>query len=289
MLKRAIRIAIVLSCSLSVFADYVSDREAAVKLVKGRKYEEALAAFKKMSEGKVTDFQESDALEQAALCLNALKRYSEAMKIAKTIPIEPMSKTMQMRILSSSRKCKELHTRFKDQDIDAWPDHVKAHAFTTRGKCAARVKDAKLAVADLTKALAYTTKSNDKGNLLNALGGVYRDLVKDDDKAIEVYRRTFRESHTYKQSHAAIAVAGILLRRGKPEDAQKELRRIDHKKMRGYWRAVMLAAHGRVLAAMGKKEKAIAHYAEAMKVKGASAHTVKTCKTAIDKLQGKGK
>ena len=68
MSSRSIVLGALLAWTACASADYIADREAAVKLVEAGKHEEALAAFTKMGAGDVTDFQKSDALEQAAAC-----------------------------------------------------------------------------------------------------------------------------------------------------------------------------------------------------------------------------
>ena len=290
MLNRIAALAVALTCCAAAFGDYVLDREAAVKLTRARKYKEAQAAFMKMAQGKkVTDFQKSDALEQAALCAAALKKYDEAIKIAKTIPLKPVSKTTQMQIMSRSRKWKQVVDQFKGEDIDSWPDDLKVKAYWARGASAYRVKNGKLAESDLSKAAVFPMSSNDKGLLLNNLGDTYRYLLKDDKKAIETYQRVFKESHIYKASHAAISMAGIYLKEGKPAEALKTLNRINTKKMRGYWASAVIAARARVLAAQGKTAEAIAAYKEALAIKGIPGYTKKTCEKALKKLTGEAK
>jgi len=63
MLKKIIVLAVIMVCGINVLADYVSDRKTAMNLIRGGTNEEALVLFKKMVEGKVSDFQKSDALE----------------------------------------------------------------------------------------------------------------------------------------------------------------------------------------------------------------------------------
>jgi len=285
MLKRIMATAILLSGSVSLCADYVAERKAALELVRAGKHEEAMAALLRMAEGEFTDFQKSDALEQAALCAKTLKRWDQAMELAKRIPLEPASKTCRMHIMASNRQWQEVVEQFRDEDIDKWPDSVKGVAFKARGGSAYRVKDGELAVADLTKAVAYTVNRNDKGSALNALGDAYQHLLKDDDRAIDTYRKVCTESHAYKQGHAAIAIANILQRRGKTDEALQELSRIDLGKVQGYWRAALLCARARILAAAGRKAEAVSSFREALGVEGIPASTGKACEKAIAELQ----
>ena len=162
-------------------------------------------------------------------------------------------------------------------------------AFWARGQSAYRARDGKLAAADLTKAATYTTNVNSRGLVLNNLGDTYLHLLKDEEKAIATYRRVFKESHVYKQCHAAITLASIRLKKGKPEEALQELKRIDLKKVRGYWKAALLMARARALLAAGKKAEAIADYKQAIAIKGLPASTKKMCEKAIKQIEGGGK
>ena len=286
MLRKLIAVLVVAAVSVSVFGDYILDREAAVKLQRSRKYKEALAAFLKMAGGKVSDVQKSDALHMAALCAYGLKDREQAMALAKQIPIEGESKATRLVLMNWTRKWKEAAAEFKSDDIETWPDHVKYQAYSARGYCALRVKDAELAVADFTKAAEYGQNSNDRSLAFCNLGDVYRSLLKDDDKSLVAYRRVLAEKHLYKGSRACLSIAGILTKRGKLEEALSALDWPDMKKLRGAYRAWILAERGKVLTVMGKKAEAIAEYGKALAVKGLPAYTRKSCEKALKKLQG---
>ena len=92
---------VVLSCCALARADYLSDRKAAMELPNGGTNEAALALLIKMAEGPYTEFQKSDAWEQAAWCAWRLKRKDQAMELAKRIPLAPASKTLQMRLMET--------------------------------------------------------------------------------------------------------------------------------------------------------------------------------------------
>ena len=289
MLRHLALLAVVLSSGVSLGADYIADREAAIELAGSGKLEEAQAAFIKMSEGDFTAFQKSDALEQAALCANRLKRYDQAMELAQQIPLEPVSKACQMTIMSSNRKWREVIDKFKDEDIDSWPDWVIGEASHTRGRAYYVTKDGKNAEKDLERAADYLMEDNSKGLALNALGDTYQHLLKDDEKAIAAYRRCYRTRNVYKKSHAAMATASILRRQQKPDEALAELKKLDLDSIsNAYWRGAMLCAYGETLASAGKKAEAIARYKEALALEGATSWAKKACEKALKELQGNG-
>jgi hypothetical protein len=124
---------------------------------------------------------------------------------------------------------------------------------------------------------------------LIALGDTYQHLLKNDDLAIEVYRRVYKTAF-YKQCQAAISIVGIFQRQKKLDEAVMELNKIDMSKVQsGYWRIAMLQAWGGVLGGQGKKSEAIAKYNEALNVEGISSWQKAACEKAVKDLQTNGK
>jgi tetratricopeptide (TPR) repeat protein len=194
-----------------------------------------------------------------------------------------------MRIMSAERKWKEIIDKFKDDIIDNWPDEVAANAFHLRGGAYYNLKDGNKAEKDLKKAAELLTEENVKGLALIALGDTYQYLLKNDDLAIEAYRRVYKTAF-YKQCQAAISIAGIFQRQNKLDEAVTEMNRIDMKKVQsGYWRIAMLQAWGSVLGGQGKKSEAIAKYNEALNVDGISSGQKSACEKAIRNLQTDGR
>jgi len=191
------------------------------------------------------------------MCANRLKRYDQAMELARKIPLAPMSKTCQMQIMNSNRKWKELVEQFKGEDIGSWPDGIQGNAFFVRGGAVYRVGDGKMAESDLKKACEYLYDDNSKGLVLNALGDTYWNFFTNDVLAIESYRRVYTPRNIYKRAQAAIAIAGIFNSQQKYDEALRELNSIDISKMgSGYWCYAMLCALGNVFAKQGKKQEA---------------------------------
>ncbi|MBM4086080.1 MAG: hypothetical protein FJ272_14945 [Planctomycetes bacterium] len=284
-------LAIVLLCAVSALADYIPDREAAVKLVGDGKHEEALAAFRKMAESAASDFQKSDALEQAALCAQRLKREDEAMDIARNIPLPPVSKTVQMRLMMAKRMWKEVVAQFKDEDIDHWPDYAASEAFHLRGKAHHSLNDPKSAAKDMEKALECAgSDGHFKAVVLGDLGSVCVSL-QDDAKALAAYLKAQscgdKGFHAYLS--AVIARANILRRQGKHEDALRELEKNDLAHLKGYWRCETLRAYASVLASQGKKADALARYTEALKVEDIHPSQKSACEKAIKELAADAK
>lgn len=268
MRKRLIAVLGVGLIAAGALADYPADRKAALDLARAGKNEEAISAFVKMTEGKVTDFQKSDALEQAVLCALRLQKYDRAAELAKQIPSVPVSKLCQMRILMDQRKWQEVVEKFKDEDLSTWPDSIIGEAAWNRGQAALYAKNGEQAVKDLSKAPDYLNETNAKGLALIDLGSAYV-MVKNDDAALEAYRKVYATGNIYKHCQAAANAAGILVRQGKLDEATKELDKIDMKAVdsRNYWVDNLFIQYGSVLAKQGKKAEAAAKYNEALKNK----------------------
>jgi tetratricopeptide (TPR) repeat protein len=264
-LMAVLGVAFVAACAL---ADYPEDRKAALALAGAGKNEEAIAAFVKMAAGKLSDFQKSDALEQAVLCALRLRKYDQATELAKQIPQAPVAKLCLMRILMDQRKWQELVDQFKDEDLATWPDAVVGEAAWNRGQAALYLKKGEPAVKDLAKAADYLNETNAKGLVLIDLGSAYQ-LLKNDDAALEAYRKVYATGNVYKHCQAAANAAGILARQGKLDDATKELDKIDMKLVdtRNYWVDNLFIQYGNILAKQGKKAEAAAKYNEALKNK----------------------
>jgi tetratricopeptide (TPR) repeat protein len=271
-------------------ADYPADRKAAAALYAAGKNEEALAAFKKMAADKVTDFQKSDALEQASFCAHRLKQFDLALELARQIPIAPISKCVQMNHMVYQRKYKELVEKFKDEDIASWPEEIAGRSFSFRAQAYFTVGDGKKAEADFKNALRYPLEYSLKSQILQGLGDTYRDILKDDGQALNSYRMMLQSGGArYQQHYAIMSASGILARQGKYDEAVQELNRIDMKGLPGNWRYEMLFAYGNNLAKSGKNTEALAKYGEALGVEGITPVQKSAAQKALNELQANGK
>ncbi len=126
-------------------------REAA----KPRQPTESLSAHLALAEGKLTDFQKSSALEQAAASATALKDFAQADAIAARIPIPAVKKTAQMQSLLAQTKAPQVVAQFADEDIAKWPFWKRGDGYLTRGRAFLIAKNAKQAESDFTHALEW--------------------------------------------------------------------------------------------------------------------------------------
>lgn len=242
-----------------------------MELLKAGRQEDALAAFQKMGAGEYSDFQKSDALEQAAMCAQRLKRDKEAADLAARIPLIHASRTCQIRLLAEHRKWTEILAQFKDEKFAAWPDDYAAEAFYLRGQARYFMNDGEGAAVDLRQAVELSPDNGTKGRAALALGENYRNRLKDDEQALSAYEQTVQwipAGGHYVPYTAAVSAAAILRAQGKHERALAMAVKFDPDKAQGYWRGMLLVSRAETLVAQGKKAEAAVLYKAAMAVQG---------------------
>lgn len=271
---------------LSAETDYVKERKAAIDLVRAGKHEEALTKFTQMLALAASDVQRADALRQASTCAQSLQQHDRAMELAQKIPLIPVSKTCQMLVLEGQRRWQDILDRFKDADIDSWPESVRGEAFYARGHAAFAVKDGTAAAKDLSRAVEYLADGNSKALCFICLGDTYATLLQDDAKAIEAYRRTYGTGNVYKHCQAAINVAHIFDRQQKFGPALDELSCIPMTEVTApYWRGRMFGTMGQTLVRAGRKADAVSRYRQALAIEGLPAVIRMDCEQALKHLE----
>lgn len=289
MLKRTCIVLVALSFG-AAFAGYVEEREAAAKLIRARKHAEAMTAFEKMAAGEVSDFQKSDALEQAALCARRLKNFDHAMELAKQIPLAPVAKAVEMRNLLENRKSKDLVEKFKEEDIDAWPESVAGDAFYCRGRAFADVKNGEAAEADLKKAANLIAADIPRARAWLSLAVNYEQNLNAKDKALETYQTMAEKTRSKGKSvylQGLLGGARILREQKRYDEARAMLNKVEFRKFRGWWKGAMLFALAEMLVEEGKKEEAVAACKEILADEKTHPRHKKSAQATIEKLAGK--
>ncbi|MFO7821946.1 MAG: tetratricopeptide repeat protein [Lentisphaeria bacterium] len=294
--KISLIIALLIAGAVSISAAYIEDREAAMKLKRQGETEAALEAFQKMAEADVTEVQKSDALEQAVLCLIKMKDYENAKEKADQIPIQGVSDLCHMRILNAQGKHKAIIEQFGDAKINEWPPMWRGHGYVLRGNAAHRTGKGELAASDLEEAMVYAATfgnlKHDKSRALNALGQIYRDLLKDDEKAIDAFRRAQQVGANSKGTRATFAIADIYLEQDKPDKAVAVVKDWTEKVTpqsfgSAYWQKSLLTGAVRVFVAADRKEEAVAACKEALAADKIKPKVKDYCRKKLAELQGK--
>jgi hypothetical protein len=124
---------------------------------KPRKPEEALPLLLKLTEGKITDYQKSAALEAAAAAACRVKDFAQADELAARIPIETVKKTAQMQNLLAGQKAAKVLEQFAAEDIAKWPFWKRGDGYFARGRAHAIAGNRTEAERDLARALEWTS------------------------------------------------------------------------------------------------------------------------------------
>ncbi|MFT5043007.1 MAG: tetratricopeptide (TPR) repeat protein [Hyphomicrobiaceae bacterium] len=244
--------------------DFLIESTPAEKLMSGRKYDEALAAFVALSQReKTTDYQKSHALSQAAICARLGKHFERATELASQIPLEAIAKTVQMENLLGERKWDAVIEQFGNEDISTWPfTQIGAAAFA-RGRAYDGQKLGDKADADFRLALEFTSDSRVRMSILRTMGHNRETVLKDDDLALETYRAIASSKTNTGSAEYFTGLQGaarLLTRRRDYSEALKVLDLVDAEKLGGSWRGSMRLSRGQTLEAAGRKADALKSY-----------------------------
>ncbi len=190
--------------------------------------------FLTLAQGKVTDFQKSAALEQAA-------RYDPAAapSIIQQIPIETVQKAAQMHYLLATSKPQELLARFAQEDLMQWPFWKRGEGYHARGRAYFLAKQGQKAEQDLMAALQWTSQPRTRHAILLTLAQNREENLRDDKAALVAYQAII-EGHEqiggWEQYTALEGIARILARQGRFDEALHILNRAEPDKLQGAWR-----------------------------------------------------
>lgn len=244
--------------------DYVIASRAAGDLMRQRKTEDALGAFVALSESKdATDFQKSDALEQAVQCARNLRDAEKVDELIAKIPLEPVAKTLRMVAALDRREAEGAIADYSGEDFAIWPFWQRGAAGFARGRLFAAAGDGAKAEADLTAALEWVADPRIRLELQLAIAQNRERNLKDAAAALQAYRDMAGSTGQNGSSTYFYGVLGatrLLQESGKFDEALTMVRRVDATKLTGTWRGQFLLAEAGVLAASGQAEKARAAY-----------------------------
>lgn len=244
-------------------ADYLEATRVAADFVRQGKRAEALAAYTAAAEGKITDFQKSVALEQAAALARALRQYDVADQLMARIPIDAVKNAVNMRSLLDQAKASEVVAQFAKEDISAWPFWKAGDGYFNRGLAYAITQSGKEADLDLTRALEWSSDPLLRDRIRQVLAGNREDNLKDDSAALSAYRQTIDAAPQLRSAEHYSAVEGaarILTRQGKFDEALATLGKVNLDQLGGSWRSSLLIAQAKTLQAAGRKDEALVAY-----------------------------
>lgn len=289
MSKKGVLAGLIIGACAWSLADMPGDFQASLALYKNKNYQKAHDAFVKAESIAPTKKSKSECLAYAALSLAKLKRYDEALALARTIKVKPISVNCQMEIMLDNQKCQELIDAFKEEDVAAWPDYIIHKGFYNRGLAYSRTRgNTEAAASDLEKAVEHSdTTGYFQARALTDLGRIYRGL-KRDDEALAAYRRSLAIGLNGLHTHftSGMNAATILMEQGKHGEALVELKKLDPLPSKGIYRARVLELRGDAFAGQGRIDDALAKYAEVVEIEGLSQKHIDKIKAKIDKIKG---
>lgn len=189
-------------------------------------------SFLALAEGKITDFQKSAALEQAAL-------FDKNASFIDQIPIEAVRKAAQMQNLLANAKAPEVVKQFGTEDFSKWPFWKRGDGLHARGRAHFIVKNGEQAEADLSAAVEWIGDSRTRDAVRLILAQNRETNLKDDAKALETYESICAGKTHFSGSDLLYALQGIAriqTRQGKFDDALKTLNLAEPDKLQGVWK-----------------------------------------------------
>lgn len=244
-------------------ADYLEATRRAADLARQSKRPEALAAYTAAAEGKITDFQKSAALEQAAATARALRQIDLADQLTARIPIAAVQKAVQMRSLLDQAKAPQVIAQFGSEDISTWPFWKAGDGYYARGLAYAITKAGPEAEADLTRALEWTGDPRSRDSIRQTLASNRENNLGDDAAALSAYRAIIEPAAQLSSAEhytAVLGIARLLTKRGQFDEAVTTLRRVKTEPLGGVWRGHLLLALARTHQAAGRPAEALAAY-----------------------------
>ena len=233
--------------------EFTETSKAAAALVQAGNDAQALAAYASMAEKlPMGERVKADVLERASLCAERLKDYGQAMKLAKEIPVQPLSMRQQMQLMLGQKQYDALLAAFNEktmggrsfhlsftypeqEDVMADLYYYRSIAHREAGDLAAAEADLKV-MNDKRKQLSYRSGEAIHDLAWLRLGDFCRQHLKDDGRALEAYlnvcnRTTWAPWGTPPKPvstgasetlvKATKAASEILRKQGKPEEAKQ--------------------------------------------------------------------
>ncbi|MGV3662518.1 MAG: DUF4838 domain-containing protein [Prosthecobacter sp.] len=207
------------------------------------------AGFLALAAGKVSDFQQAAALEQAAL-----RSRADAGPIIERIPVAAVKKAAQMQHLILMRKAPEVIAQFGKEDFSQWPFWKRGAGYHARGQAYHVTKAGAQAEADLSAALQWTSEPGTRDAIFLAQAQNREHNLQSDDKALEAYQAVVADRQRIGGTDEYVALQGIariLTKRGQFEEALKALNRADPANLQGVWKENILKSIAEVRKAQG--------------------------------------
>ena len=239
--------------------DYILSSRKAQSLMRGRQWKDALSEYLELSQKeKITDFQKSDALQQAASCARSLNEFDHADQFAKQIPIETVGKVEFMHNLAARRKWAEIVATHSEEKLTSWPFWLIGEAAFVRAKAFYFTKKSEQAEADFRLALQYEPDKRLQLTIRTMMAHNREANQGDLNGALALYRLNYAGKTSIGGADEFRSVdhaAAILVKQRKFKEAIAAFRVVDFDKLKGFWLHEMLISKGKVLSAAGQNNE----------------------------------
>ena len=182
----------------------IAGMDAAAGLARAGQDSEALAAYRELAATvPMPDRLKSQLLENASRCAQRMKDWDQALKLAKSIPVEPLAMHRQMELLLDRKQYAELIESFTSQKLGGRNFHLsycypeledvmadlyyfRSLAYCETGNLAAAEADLKI-MNDKRTQLSYRSGEAIHDLAWLRVGDFYRQYLQDDDRALTAY------------------------------------------------------------------------------------------------------
>lgn len=235
-----------------VFGDEALDvRQKAKPLVTQKRFAEAIAYYEEMAK-KTADKDNNATFLKAAskIASEKLKDFDQAMSLAKQIQDPGYSKSRQLILLEENKQPQLAIEQFGKADIKSWPFTCRLDSFLSRGRAYIELGNFSSAEQDLIQASEGFGTVMNKGQSCKLLGDLYKEQLKDDDKALAAYRKALvvTTANYSWRNDAFLNTITILLKQDKGAEAMLAFESVDFEKLSNFHaKGLFYLAHADVL------------------------------------------
>ena len=291
-MKKLIPTFLLISALLSTLnAGYISERTAAMELMTAGKNQDAAEAFIKSAEATTNDLQQADALTNAALCLQRLKRNEEAMALVAKIRSVPLRESAELDLLKDARNWKGVMDKTKDKDLSTWPEKVIFQAYLARGQAESALGQYEDSDVDLLRAQDFTVSPNNKAISWAMIAENAVRTKADSQKLLDIYAKICAlKPSGGMQQRALVARAKIFLDANQYDQALAEIAALEAMpSVQAQWLCTAQINYGDIYAKQGKVAEALACYKKASSMQKAAPETLKEAQTKASALESSSK
>ena len=237
---------------------------------------------------EATDIQKSRALAEAAACARMSGDDEKAAELAGRIPVESIAGIAQMEMLSGQRDWEAIVEQFGGEDLRQWPFTEIGAAALARGRAFSGANLGDRADADFQLALEFVSNSRTQTSLLSAMARNRESVLKDDDLALETWRRIAASTTNTGSAEYFSGLQGaarILTKRREFDEAIQILDQVDADQLGGTWSPAIWLSRAETLAAAGRKAEALKAYRAVLKSESAHKAQRETAEAAIRLLE----